>query len=104
MGIQSDDTLRILLIIFSPLALLLIIISSFLVILFLCMKRSHHKHVHSLRSTSSMLSMEDFEVPYSQLQFLHEILGIGAFGSVKKAIMKKNSLCSVVVAVKMTRG
>ena len=104
MLIESDYTLRILLIIFSPLALFLIIISFILLTLFLWIKLSHRTHVLSLRSTSSMFSMDELEIPFSQLQFIHEILGIGAFGSVRKAIMKKNSLCSVVVAVKMTRG
>ena len=57
-----------------------------------------------LSQSDSRNSLDKCEIPYAQLHFLPQTLGTGAFGLVRKAILKKSSKYSIVVAVKMTRG
>ena len=95
---------KISLLIITPFSTLLIgtILVVFFSCIFLITKRNSGRS--RLSQSCSRNSIDKCEIAYSQLLFLPQTLGTGAFGLVKKAILKRSSKLSIVVAVKMTRG
>ena len=83
-----------------------LLIGTLLIIVFSCIFLITKRNKGRLRlsQSGSRYSIDKYEIPFSQLLFLPQTLGTGAFGLVKKAIFKKSAKYSIVVAVKMTRG